>query len=266
MDDTKKYAMLCKTVQGGAIRSLVEVLKECIHDVALSFTPAGVRLVTMDGARCALVYMKLEAQNFEVFHCPGRVTVGVNMTCLFKLLRSMGSQDMLTLYSEEDAPERLGIIIHNSEKNSTTHFKMKLLDVDEEVIELPSKDFHSVFTVPSAYWQRLMRDMSNIGDTLHMRCLTDGSLSMSVDGDFASQETVIGPSSAEAASSGMLVNSKCADVVEGRFSLKYLSLFARAANLASTLMLFARNDYLLLLKYNIASLGELRFCLAPKIS
>lgn len=99
------------------------------------------------------------------------------------------------------------------------------------------------------------------------------------------QETVIGEADA-----GMNISAKSEKTIEGRFSLKYLSLFCKAANLSNTIELFLKGSrrarrgvrlasrsrkvrrparpteaYPLIIKYNVASLGELRFCVAPKV-
>ena len=48
-------------------------------------------------------------------------------------------------------------------------------------------------------------------------------------------------------------------------SLKYLVLFSKCTNLCNSVELFLKNDFPLITKYNIASLGEIKLCLAPKI-
>lgn len=248
-----------KTIQGGAVRTLFEVLKEIVHDVCLRFDSTGVKLLTMDGARCALVYLRLRAESFEEYRCDGQFEVGVNMSSMFKLLRITGSHDTIAMYMDEDTRNELGIKIFNSDKNSVTDFKLKLLDVDSEEITIPDVEFDSIITMPSTYFQRLCRDMLNIADTMVIRS-QGAQLCLECNGDFARQCTVIGEADA-----GMSVNAKTARKIEGRFSLKYLSLFCKAANLCNTIELFLRESYPLILKYNVASLGEIRFCLAPKV-
>ena len=36
------------------------------------------------------------------------------------------------------------------------------------------------------------------------------------------------------------------------------------SNLCNTIELFLKNDYPLIIKYSVASLGEIKLCLAPK--
>ena len=49
---------------------------------------------------------------------------------------------------------------------------------------------------------------------------------------------------------------------EGKFSLKYINLFTKSTNLSNTLDIYLKNDFPLMLKYNVANLGEIIFILA----
>jgi proliferating cell nuclear antigen len=135
---------------------------------------------------------------------------------------------------------------------------LKLLDVDSEEISIPDVEFDSVITMPSTYFQRLCRDALNIADHMTM-CSSDGRLTLSCSGDFARQETVIGQTDA-----GMAISTNGA-MVQGRFSLKFLSLFCKASSLCNTLELYLKESFPLIMRYNVASLGELKFVLAPSV-
>lgn len=247
-------AMLLKSIQGNAIRTLFEVLKEIVHDVSLCVDDTGVKLLTVDGARCALVHMRLRADAFEEFRCQGTFNLGINMTNMFKLVKTSGSHDTFTLYLESPTSNELGIKIENSDKNSVTDFKLKLLDIDEETITLPDVEFDSIITMPSAFFQKICRDMQYISNVIYIRS-TGTRLVLGCVGDFARQETVIGQTQ-----DGMSISDNTKQTVEGRYSLKYLSLFCKASSLSNTIQLFLKQGFPLVLSYNIASLGELRFC------
>ena len=47
------------------------------------------------------------------------------------------------------------------------------------------------------------------------------------------------------------------------FSLKYLMLLTKCTNLCNQINLYIKNDYPIVIKYNVASLGEIKLCLAP---
>ena len=54
-------------------------------------------------------------------------------------------------------------------------------------------------------------------------------------------------------------------MVEGRFSLKYLIRFCKASSLCNTLEMYMKQSYPLIMRYNVAGLGELKFVLAPEV-
>jgi proliferating cell nuclear antigen len=252
------HTLYLKSVQGSAIKTLFEVLKEILHDVNVTFDSSGVKLMTMDGAHVSLVHLKLEAKNFEQYHCNSKITVGINLGAVFKLIKSVGSQDILVFYISDKNAGELGIRIENSEKNAVTEYKYKLLDIDAHEISMPDVVFSSVITMPSQYFQRLVRDMANLGDTVLIKSHRD-SFILSCEGDFASQETVIGEKT-----DGMTMSTKSEEVIEEKFSLKYLNLFTKSTSLCNTIEIYMKSAFPIILEYNVASLGYIRFCLAPK--
>jgi hypothetical protein len=84
---------------------------------------------------------------------------------------------------------------------------------------------------------------------------------LSCNGDFASQETVIGE-----ANHGMKNDSSSAEPVSGRYSLKYINLFTKSTNLSNMLEIYLKPNFPLMLKYNVANLGDIMFCLAPTVN
>jgi proliferating cell nuclear antigen len=54
------------------------------------------------------------------------------------------------------------------------------------------------------------------------------------------------------------------EVIQGVFSLKYLSIFTKCTNLSSLVEIYLKNSYPIILQYSIASMGTVRLCLAQK--
>jgi proliferating cell nuclear antigen len=251
-----------KTVQSNAIKTLFEVLKEILHDVNIFFDESGMRIMTVDGSHVALIHLFLDASNFEEYKCARPLHLGVNMSNMFKLLKTATNQDTLVFFMENDVNFELGIQIENAEKRTKTVFTLKLLDVDVESLNMPEIEFDSVITMPSLYFQRLCKDMSNISDTLSITS-NKSQIVLACKGDFASQETIIEDNVNMI--EGMTFNQTSTDVVTGAYHLKYLVLFNKASSLCNTMELFMKNNFPLILKYKVANLGELRLCLAPKV-
>jgi len=153
------------------------------------------------------------------------------------------------------------VLIENSEKNTITNYKLNLMDLHEDNIQIPPATFDSVITMPSVDFQKICRDMHNLADNIEIKSL-ENQLIFNCNGHFASQETCIGE-----ANTGItfLKNHNPDEIVQGIFALKHLVLFSKCTNLCNTIELFLKNDYPLIIKYTVASLGEIKLCLAPKV-
>ena len=249
-----------KTVQSAAFRVLTEALKEILTDANFEIDSTGIKVMAMDSSHTVLVHLKLSAENFEHYHCESKKILGINMLNFFKLIKTMGNSDTLSLYLERDNESVLGIRIENSEKNTTTNYTLNLMDLHEENIQIPPAVFDSVITMPSVDFQKICRDMHNLADNLEIKS-TENQLIFSCKGHFPSQETSIGETN-----SGLsfVKNENPDEIVQGVFALKHLVLFSKCTNLCNSIELFLKNDYPLILKYSVASLGDIKLCLAPK--
>ena len=260
----EKLILEVKTVQSSAFRILIEAKKEILTDANLQFDQSGIKVIAMDASHTVLVHLKLEAKNFEYYYCPNQMILGVNMLNFFKLIKTMSNNDTLTLYVEEDNTNHLGIKIENGEKNTVTTYKLNLMDLNDDNIEIPPAIFSSVITMPSSDFQKICRDMYNLADAIEIKSC-GSTLHFACKGDFAQQETIIGESS----SNGMSFIKKSdgdEEIVQGVFALKHLVLFTKCTNLCNSIEMYLKNDYPLIIQYSVASLGNIKLCLAPQVS
>lgn len=257
----ENYILEVRTVQSSAFRILIEALKEILTDANLEFDETGIKIMAMDSSHTVLVHLKLNSEQFEEFTCKHKLILGINMINLFKLIKTMSNNDTLTLFVEEDNQSVLGIKIENTEKNTITRYKLNLMDLSQDSIQIPPTVFESVITLPSSDFQKICRDMHNLADDIEIKSV-GSQLIFNCKGDFASQETCIGE-----ANSGMtfIQNQNPDEIVQGLFALKHLVLFSKCTNLCNSIELYLKNDYPLIIKYTVASLGSIKLCLAPKI-
>jgi len=241
--------MKFRTIQASAFKSAFEVLKDILNDVNVYFSKEGLRILTLDTARVALVDMFLPCENFEEYTSETLVA-GINVNNMFKLLKFISNSDTLTM--EMKNREYLDIRIENAMKRSDTKFQLKLLDIDEDQIEVPEIEMSSVTTMPSVDFQRIIRDMNALATDVDIT-RDNNKFVIQCSGDFANQETSI----------------ECNDDFRGRltgkYSLKYLQLFTKATSMCSSVNIMQEEENrFLVLKYNVANLGDLRFFLARK--
>lgn len=236
------------TIQSTAVKSVFEVLKEILNDVNIYFTDKGVSIVTLDTARTSLVDLQLAADNFEEYECKEPIVAGINIANTFKLLKSISNSDVLTI--SINSKEYMDLEILSEAKKQKSKFQLKLLDIDENQIEVPELKCGCMTTMQSVDFQRICRDMGNIGSDIaiarHKNIMT-----LTCEGDFANQETSIE------------TIEEVDETVSGVYSLKYLNIFTKATGMCASVQLLQENAFLIL-HYNVANLGHLKFYLATK--
>lgn len=255
------YRLEIRTVQSSAFKILIEALKELLVDTSMEFDENGVRIVSLDNSKVVLVHLKLEAKKFEYYYCEGKISIGVNMLNLFKLMRTINSNDTLTLFIENADINHLGIKIENSEKNQKTVYKLNLLDLNNPIISIDPVEFNSQITLPSVDFQKIIRDMNQIAEFVEIKNINT-QLILTCQGEFCSQETIL----MDNEGMNTFNNNKTDEIVQGVFSLKYLVLFTKCTNLCSTVSLYLKNDYPIICVWDVASLGSISLALASQSS
>lgn len=249
-----------KTMQASTFKQVIDSLKEILMDVNLEFDETGMKIVALDNTHVVLVHLKLDAEKFEVYHCEKKLYVGINMLKLHMLIKTIGNNDMLTLYVEKNDPNHLGIRIENQLKNLRTTYKLSMLDINVLNMSIPPADFETIITMPSVEFQKIIRDMHNLAEFIEIRNVGH-QLCFSCKGDFCTQETVLGTDKNQSIQISKN-NSKDQEIIQGVFNLKYLATFTKCTNLSNVVEVFLKNTYPIILRYSVASLGEIKLCLA----
>jgi proliferating cell nuclear antigen len=246
------------TIQSLPLRYLIESLKEVLNDCNLVFEPTGVRIVSIDATHSTIVFVRLEAAKFEAFQCAQKVVAGVNMHSLHKLIKTITSSDTLTLWIRVDEPHQLHIKIDNKEKNVLFQSRLRLLDLDNESINIPAVRFESVIAMPSADLQRYCRDLHIVSDRIRLTS-SAGTFELSAIGDFAEQTITI----KERPSGQVFVPSKATTSSTGLFSLRFLNMFCKTTSLCQSVEILLKDNYPLILVYRVGDMGKLQYCLTP---
>ena len=255
------YLLEIKTVQTNAIKVLIEALKELLTDTNVEFDESGMKIVSMNSTKTVLVHLKLKANKFDKYFCKNRIIVGISMINFFKLIKTITNNDTLSLYIDESNQNILGIQIENGEKRSVTNYKLNLMDLNEERIEIPPAEFDSIITMPSSDFQKICRDMHNLSDTIEIKSV-GSQLIFSCKGDFVEQETKLGQT---AEGVNFVKNNDGTDIIQGYYNLKDLVFFAKCTNLCNTIELYMKNNFPIVITFSVGNLGTLKLALAPKL-
>ena len=256
--------MTIKTVQITPFRVLMTALKDILLETNIVFQPDGIRIVNMDKSHTILVHLFLAASNFEVFECKkNKIVIGVNMIHMFKVINTIDNDDTLTLYIrncdyDDGIVQHLSFKFENSDIKQFKTQHLRLIEPDPDEMQVPDVSFSSIINLPSTDFQKIIRDLSCISDKLEIKSVAN-ELIFRCSGQFATAEIRRTESEGGMA---FIQKQEGTMVTQGEFSLKNLTYFIKCTNLCSQIELYIENNLPLIVKYYVASLGEIKLCLA----
>lgn len=265
MSQDNNNILTIQTVQIAPFRTLMTALKDILLETNITFKPDGIRIINMDKSHTILAHLFLAAVNFEKYECKSdKIVIGVNMFHLFKLINTIDNDDTLTIYIEnsdytDGIVHHLGLKFENGDIKQCKTQKLRLIEPDSEELEVPEVKFASILNLPSNDFQKIIRDLSCISDKLEIKSVGN-ELIFKCQGQFASAE--IRRTEADG-SMEFIQKQDNSKIIQGEFSLKNLGYFIKCTNLCSQIEIYLENDIPLVVKYNVASLGEIKLCLAP---
>jgi len=247
--------MKFQTVQSSAFKTIFDVLKDILNDFNIVFTKEGLHILSMDSVRVSIVEVNLAASEFEEYVCEEDVSVGVNANQLFKLLKPTATNDVLRISLTES--HTLEILINKSDSKTTTRWNYRLLDVNLDNYVIPDLTPVAVWSTNSADLQKACRDLSHVGTELVIT-REPGLISFMVNNsDF----------SPGGLTHDIENDEYTGDRLQDTFLLKYINLFLKAQAMSINCNIYHFGAGMpLLIEYFVASLGKLKFYLAPKIS
>ena len=108
--------------------------------------------------------------------------------------------------------------------------------------------------MPSSDFQLYISDLANISSDIELTYNNKNLILRSI-GDFAEQTVKISETNTEISET---------DEQVGIYNIKYIQLFTKSTNLCGTVEIYLKTGYPLTILYNVANLGQIKYCLAPK--
>jgi proliferating cell nuclear antigen len=254
-----------KTVQIQPIRNMITAIKDILTDATITFTKEGIRIINFDKTHTILVNVILHANKFEQYVCkPDKIVICANTMHLFKVISTMSNDDTLTMYIEnsdyhDGVVSHLGLQYDNGDIRQCYSQKLRLIEPDTEELVLPDIEYTTIINLPSADFQKSIRDLSAISDRIEMKSV-GSDLIFSAEGSFASSK--IYRSEMDSFMEFTQRPDNPSSVVQGVFSLKSLTNFIKCSPLCSTVEIFLSNNLPLICSYDVASLGVIKLCLS----
>ena len=260
-----KYVLEIKTVQIAPFRTLMTALKDILLETNITFQKDGIRIINMDKSHTIVVHLFLPAESFESFECKkDKIIIGANILNFFKFLSMLETNETLTIYIKNDdycdgIVTNLMLKFENEDKGSKTVKGMKLIDPDIEEMICPDIEFSSIINMPSVEFQKNIKNLNVITDKVEIKSV-GSEVIFSGKGELGTSETTYNECEGNLE---FIKKQSSSKIIQGEFSLKNLGYFIKCTSLCPNIEIYLENDIPLIVKYNVASLGEIKLCLAP---
>lgn len=254
-----------KSVQIQPIRNLTTALKDILTDATITFNKDSMKIINFDKTHTMLVSVILHSNKFEFYKCvPDQIVICTNTMHFFKLISTLSNDDILTMYIDnEDYQDGivsyLGLEFDNKNVGQTYDSKLRLIEPDTEELVIPDVEYSTIINLPTGDFQKIVRDLNALTDRVEIKSVGD-DLIFSCMGTFAKTKFKRSESDSHM---DFIVKPNPDVIVQGEFSVKSLNNFIKCTPLCTHLEMYLGNDLPLIVKYNVASLGEIKLCLAP---
>jgi len=251
-----------RLVQGSMWKKVLESIKDLLTEAIFDCSSTGITLQAMDSSHVSLVSLSMKSEGFDTYRCDRNLSMGINLGNMTKIMKCAGNDDVITMKAE-DKTDTVSLVFESPNQEKVSDYELKLMDIDSEHLGIPETEYSCVVKMPSGEFQRICRDLSQLGDSVIICCTKEG-VKFSASGELGTGNIKL----SQNASSDKEDEAVIVDMNEGvnlTFALRYLNFFSKATPLSTQVTLSMSQDTPLVVEYKIAELGFLRFYLAPKI-
>ena len=247
-----------KSQEAYCIKVLAELLANNIKTACFVVDETGISLRMMDHHRTILIDLDLKAENFTIYKFNSKkMYLGINLNHLYKLAKSIKKKDSIELFIDDKNPNDLAIRVIPKENNRISTSYLKIQTVQNLDIDIPT-GYNKPVIVSSSEFQKMSKDMSNIGTTMKVtsknfqivfHCNAGGILKRSVQfGEEETDEDTVDSSAS---------TEYCQD-----FLTEQLCRITKLSGLSSNMQIYPGKP--LLFRSNVGSLGKISIYIKSK--
>jgi proliferating cell nuclear antigen PCNA len=244
------------------LKTVFEVLKDILPETTIEFNKKnGIKIASIDPTQTILVYLKLDAKEFDEFMCKeSKFTIGLNMDLFYKLIKSVKKDDTFSISIDEQKSDRLNIIMETNQ-GKTKNKQIDLMDLDVEKIDPPPENLEVRIIMKSSEFTTTCKEIGELGDKINIKC-NKQHIIFSAKGNGAKSNIILNHQDDLVQIKFNKPHSK-QYFVEGTFETKHLLMFSKCDGLSDTVEIYMKNNFALVIKYSIAPLGSILFWTTP---
>jgi len=242
---------------------LFQYIKLFTNDININFEPEQLFIQALDSSRVSIFEVYLPKTWFDVYTINNETgaVIGINTNNLYKVLHAREKNQCITMKMDDVTDDK--ILLDMTSENPTIfdkHFELPLIDMDTEMMHIPSMEYKADFSLPSNTFATLIDQLKMFGETLRIECSENRIqlFSESVDSGKMSVDIPI-----DDLVSFAIEEDEELDI---SFALTYLHNICLYSKLAKTVDISMTTNYPIRIQYLLdESDAKIVYYLAPKI-
>jgi proliferating cell nuclear antigen len=236
-------------------KNLLAAISTLIEEADFNATPDGIKLRSMDPSHVAMVDFEWQKTAFEEYACPEPTKIRVNIASMLKLLKRVGSDEILEMLYDEKT-RKLNLTLRGKMMRK---FTMPTLDPAQEEVPTPKITFSSKVKLTTSTLRDIIDDVQAVSDNVKLETTPEKLIAA------ATTELSSAVIELEKASE-MLIELDVKEPSKATFNLNYLSEITKAGASTSEIVTVEFSTNMpIRLEFDIPQQGRLSYYLAPRI-
>jgi proliferating cell nuclear antigen len=242
-------------------KKILEAVQGLIQDANFECGPNGIYMQSMDSSCVCVVELRVSTEAFSFLRCERPISLGMSLLNLGKVFKCADPEDTLSLETLENEDE-IKVQFENRDKDKLMDFNVKLMDIDQQEMGVPEMTNDCEITMSASEFQRVIRNISQIGEELTFKCKED-ELILSTSGDVGNLQICLRHDDDNEEGCKIL----CSDSLQQSVCLRYVVLFSKATPIAAKVRINMVYGNPMCFVYETEDGNAfLKYYLAPKLS
>jgi proliferating cell nuclear antigen PCNA len=234
------------------------------EQINIMFEDERVYIQAMDSSRVSIFEIEIASAWFDKYDRENgaNLCLGINASILYKILNTRDKSQQLSITYSEENSDKLEVSFKGGSKAIfDKHFSIPLIDIDEQIMEIPQNDSHAEISLNATNFANVVSQLKMFGDTVDISCSEEQILFCSNSPESGNMTVEISMDDLDEFSINDGANLKLS------FSLNHLHNICMYHKICKDVNIKWINEFPMQITYNIDdSLVKLRFYLAPKFS
>tara|TARA_B100000575_G_scaffold32513_1_gene21880 strand:- start:587 stop:1444 length:858 start_codon:yes stop_codon:yes gene_type:complete len=243
-----------KTVQTEAFRNFLLALQNYSEIITLKISDRGI--VSLELLDDVLIHSRLSSENFEEFTIDKVILLHINLKSFGEIIKHIKNDDIITL-KKNKVDQHWSIIINNYDTNKQEKYDFNLIKREDYIgdnVIIPPAEFNYELSLSNEDYEDLIKKTKHIQPEKMTIQASDDSITFICKNPELSCEIKYG-------NIDLYISNN--DIISGEFPYNEMASCTVFSKLCSSVRLYIKNDYPLIMHYNVANLGDIKICIAP---